>query len=162
MDTGSTIIGVVITVLCLLPFMLMSVNRKRKEKQLLNLFDQASKKQNCTITKHEHCGDFVIGIDENKKGLFFLNYLKTNTDVYFVDLTKIQLCKVVTISRIHKADDIVHQITDRLELKLTPFDKNSPEIKLEFFNSETNVQMYGELQAIEKWNTLVNVLLKTK
>lgn len=160
MDTGSTIIGAVITIACLLPFMIMSSNKKRREKQLLALLEQAAKQQNCTITKHEQCGDYVIAIDETKKGLFFLNHIKTNTNVQFVDLTKIQACKAATISRTQKLDGMIHQVIERLELKLTPIDKSKSEIKLEFFNSETNVQLYGELQSIEKWNSLVNVHLK--
>lgn len=52
--------------------------------------------------------------------------------------------------------------TGKLELSFLPIANDKPEIKLEFFHIDVSVQLYGELQSIEKWSKIINDRLNHK
>lgn len=51
---------------------------------------------------------------------------------------------------------------DRLNLNFFPVNSNQPDTVFEFYNADINYQLSGELQSIEKWNTLIKNMLKNK
>jgi len=162
MDLGSAIIGAVAIIICALPFVMMSRSRKKREKAFLQSLSKIATQNNCQINQHEIFGNFAIGIDETKNFVFFFRQVKDNEIEQLVDLSEIQSCKVINTSRNFKNKDGNQKVIDKLELSFTPTAKNKPEIKMEFFNADVNIQLYGELQSIEKWSKLINDRLKHK
>ena len=63
MDLGSVIIGAVLLAICAVPFLLMGQKRKKRDRQTLQLLFNRANQEKCTISQHEICGDFVIGIE---------------------------------------------------------------------------------------------------
>ncbi|MCB0427574.1 MAG: hypothetical protein KDD16_09755 [Mangrovimonas sp.] len=100
------------------------------------------------MTQHETCGNYIIGIDETKNFLFFQSNTQEETKQQIVDLSIIANCN---ISR----KNLKNQTVERLDLELTPTDKNKPKIVLEFYNVDLSYQSSGELESIEKWNKLI-------
>lgn len=162
MDLGSTIIGAIIIAICIVPFIIMSQNRKKRERKTLQLLINIANQQNCIISKHEICGDFIIGIDETKNFVFFFKQLKDKVVEQYINLAEIQSCKVKNTARTVIIKNYNHNVIDKLELNFIPFDKNKKETTLEFFNTENSLQIVGEFQSVEKWSKLINDSLKTK
>ncbi len=162
MELGSVLSGAFIMVVCALPFIMMSNNRKKKEKQLLQSLTDLAIQNNCRIDQHELLGNFVIGIDESKNFVFFYRQVKDKETTQAIDLDKIERCKVINTSRKVKHDGKSQEVLDKLELSFLPAAKDNPEIKLEFFNTDVNSQLYGELQSIERWSKFVNSRLLVK
>ena len=71
MDLGSALVGLIIIVICVVPFVIMSQGKKRTDNQKLASLEHVAKEQNCSISHHDICGDFVIGFDERRKHVFF-------------------------------------------------------------------------------------------
>jgi len=160
MNLGTIIIGIVCIVLCALPFVLTSRNKKKKEKQLLNALSDFAKQNNSEITKHEVNQYFAIGLDESKNTISFLRKTRDNNKFLFVDLTSIKKCEINNISKSLNNNE---KTIDKLNLNLSTFNKKEPNITLEFFNADLSFQLANEYDSIENWNTIINkILVKTK
>lgn len=162
MDSKSIIIGAIVIAVCILPFILMSINIKRRERKKISLFKNIVNENNCILSKYEICGDFVIGIDETRKYIFFNKQLKDNVLKEIINLHEIQHCKVKNGARVVTSKNGTYNVIDKLELIFNPLDKNKKEIVLEFFNVNNNTQLIDELQSIEKWSKIINDCIKSK
>lgn len=160
MDSGTLIIGIISIIGCVLPFVLLSRSKKKKEKQLLHLLTNIAERFNCKITRHEFYGELAIGLDESANFLFFLKDVKDMEAARHINLAEIQHCKIVNTGRTINNKEGSYQAIDRLDLSFVPFDKNKPNILLEFYNAEISLQLGGELRLIEKWEKIVNERLK--
>ncbi|QCX38308.1 hypothetical protein FF125_07630 [Aureibaculum algae] len=159
MDLGTTIIGGVSVAICAMPFVLTNRSKKKKVKQLLISLKNIAKEHNSEITQHDIFKYYAIGIDASKNSVSFILKTEEEEQSYFINLSTIKKCEIVKVgsSGAHSDKDI-----DKLDLKLSPVDKNKPDIMLEFYNAEVSYQLSDELQSIEKWNKTINNLLHSK
>ena len=152
MNLGTIIIGIICIALCAMPFILTSINKKKKQKKILNTLNDLAKRNNSTIIQHEICAYYAIGIDESKKTVSFILNNGDTTEEQFINLSKIKSCDIVNIKKpVNKKNEL-----SRLYLKLNPIDKNETHHNLEFFNTDVNYQIHNEIQSIENWNTTIN------
>lgn len=162
MDLGTAIIGAISIILCALPFVMIRRSRKKREKVFLQSLSEIASKNNSQITQNEIFGSFAIGIDEIKNFVFSYRSVDDNVSEQIIDLGEIQSCKVINTSKTFTNNDASQKVIGRLELSFIPTAKNKPEIRLEFFNTDVNPQLNGELQSIEKWAKHINELLNHK
>ena len=155
-DLGSAIVGAGTIVICAVPVIMMNRSIKKREKKFLQSLSEIATRNNCRINRHEIFGSFAIGIDESKNFVFFSRRTKDKEIDHTVNLGEIQKCQVINTSRTIKNKDVNQKVIDRLELSFSPFAKNKPEFKLEFFNADDSARLHGELQSIEKWSKLIN------
>jgi hypothetical protein len=162
MDWGTAISGLIAILLCVFPFVLMYYNMKKKENKMLQSLDVIVQQNNCKISQHEFCGDFVLGIDESRNFVFFFKQNREEAILKFVDLAEILKCQSIKKNRTlkHNKESVI--ITERVELCFIPLNKSKGEIIFELYDEETNMQMNGELQFVDKWSKLINDLLKKK
>lgn len=156
MDLGSLIIGAIIVLLCILPFILIQIrNNKRDKKKLLDLSNSA-KEHNCKITKHEFCGNYLIGIDEVNNFVFFHKIIKDQLIKQFVNLSSIEKSEIVKSTRTYIEKDGKAHVIEKLELAFIPNKKDNEVLLMEFYNENVSFQLNGELQSIERWSHLIN------
>lgn len=156
MDLGSLIIGAMILLLCILPFILLQIrNKKRENKKLLDLSNSA-KEHNCKITQHEFCGHYLIGIDEVNNFVFFHKIIKDQPIKQFVNLSTIEKSEIVTSTRTYTEKDGTAHVIEKLELAFVPNKKDTEVPPMEFYNEDVSFQLNGELQSIERWSLLIN------
>lgn len=158
----SAIIGAILLAIFIVPLLIMNYNRVRKENIKLQSLNEFALLHNCKISQHEFCGDFVIGLDENRKYVFFFKQKKEDIISQFVDLSGIHSCQVYKKTRTIecKNEDVV--IMERVELRFLPTNKSKVETRFELYDDETNMQLSGELQLTDKWSKQINILLKNK
>lgn len=162
MEFGTAIIGAIFIAICIVPFIVMSLNRKKKENQILKSLTNLAKQHNCQITQHDICRDFIIGIDEQKNFAFFYKNMDDSVVEQFVDLAEIQSCKAVDKTRPVNSKAANDNVIENLELSFMPIDKTKKVMSFGFYDSEVYIQLNGELQLVEKWAQLINKQLKAK
>lgn len=162
MDWGTTIVGLIMILICIVPFVIMYYNRVKKENKMLQSINEIAQQHNCKIGQHEFCGDYVMGIDENRNFVFFFKQKKEEAISQFVDLSEIQTCQMVKKTRNVKNDIGSLGFIERVELSFTPTNKNKGETTFELYDEEINMQLSGELQFVDKWTKQINDRLKNK
>ncbi|MEX2369845.1 MAG: hypothetical protein WD578_02475 [Bacteroidales bacterium] len=162
LELGSAIVGAVSIALVALPVVLIGSSKRKKEKHFKVLLSEFAAKHDCKLDFHEISGNLAIGMDTSRNFVFFCAETNEQVNEQIVDLGKIQNCKVIKTSSMVRNKEGNQQVIDRLELSFIPMAKAQPEIRLEFFNADVNLQLYGELQAAEKWSKLINGRLKGK
>jgi len=159
-DWGTAIVGVVSLLIFIVPLALINYNRKKKETQMLQSLNTWASQQKCGITHHELCGDFALGIDQNKKVVFFIKQKKDETIQQLINLESIHSCQAAIKSQSHKHEGGNYTTTERIDLCFVSKEKNKSETNLELYNRQTNSQLSGELQFVENWAKQINALIR--
>ena|SRR5690606_438004 len=162
MDLGTALIGAIFLAICMVPFIIMYYHRVKKENKIVQSLKNIAQQQNCNIDKYELCGDFALGVDENRGFVFFFKQKNDEAIHQFVNLSETQTCHIVKKTRNPKANNVNTLVIEQLELGFTPIKKNMEETRFELYNEEINTQLSGELQLAEKWAKEITERLKRK
>lgn len=156
MDTTSAIIGIIVLSLCILPFLVLSKNSRKKTKQTIGVLRIMATEHGTTIENFEIDNTFIIGMNPEQDKLFF--FKKTATENYkkVIDLNKFQACSLLKETRTIGEKNNYYTIIERLALTFNPTPTDKSENELEFYNSNKTIQLSGEFQAIEKWSKIIN------
>lgn len=158
MNVGSTLIGILSVLICIGPFLGIYVSRVRKQNKILRSLQESMLYLSSHIGQHEFCGDFLLGMDENKKYiLFYKTILNSDPIIKIVDLSTIFSCKVLKETKTVKTTRESMKYIEQIELLLLSSDKK--ETRLALFSEEKNTQLNGELQCAEKWAQLITELI---
>lgn len=155
MDTSTIIIGLIMVALCALPFILSNTNRKSSDQTIKKAIFELAHKNNTSILQNDFWFKTAIGINTANHQLFFYRKAKNLETSEIIDLTNYKKCSVI------KLNDNSNHI-DVLQLVLTPISSKNKEIILDFYNSEFNPQLNGEVQLIEKWSKIINETIFSK
>lgn len=161
MDLGSTIIGAISIAICTIPFGMMYYKRVKREKIRMLVLKRLAAENNCEIGWNEFCGDFVMGIDENKKFVFFLKQISGDEIAEVVDLSKVLNCQVIKKMRTVESGFESVELTESLALLFISNGKLLNDTSFELFNERVNFRLTGEIQFAEAVNTRLNELLKS-
>lgn len=148
MDLGITIIGIIIILTCILPFILNSIKKRKQHKKVIDNLSNIAKMNDATIEINEIWNQSAIGIDAKKKILFYSEKAEDDTTFKVLNLCEVQKCSVV------KFQD-KHQSLQRLDLTFDFFDKNKSEKSIAFYNENVTTSLVNELELIEKWNGII-------
>jgi hypothetical protein len=159
MELGIAAIGIASVALCAMPFVLTNRSRKTKEKQVIASLKDVANQHNCEISEYEIFGHYAIGVDQTKQHVFFISKTGEINSQQYVDLSTIKTCEIANIGKSYARKE---KIIDRLNLNFFPVDSTKLETVFEFYNADINYQLSGELQSIEKWNSLIKTMLKNK
>tara|TARA_R110002051_G_scaffold91370_2_gene160701 strand:- start:20849 stop:21328 length:480 start_codon:yes stop_codon:yes gene_type:complete len=158
MELGIVAIGLASVALCAMPFVVTNRSRKTKEKQMKSSLNDIANKHNCQINEYEIFGHYAIGVDANKKFVFFISKSGEVLNQQYADLSSIKTSEIANIGKSYARKE---KITERLLLNLFPKKTNESDTVFEFYDVEVNYQLSGEFQSIEKWNRTINYLLKS-
>ena len=147
MDSTSLTIGIILVIICVLPFILFSVsNSKKRKKRIQNLVKKA-KESNATIQEKDDWNQSIIGIDKTNKMLFFSKKSEEFDKFITINISELLKCRIERTENNHK-------VLEKLELELTFASK--PTVVLEFFNKNESRLILNEIEIIQKWQTLLN------
>ena len=147
MDSTSLTIGIILLIICVLPFILFSViNTKKRKKRIENLILKA-KENNATIQEKDDWNQSIIGIDKTNKMLFFSKKSEEFDKFISINISELLKCRIERTENKNK-------VLEKLELELTFASK--PTVVLEFFNKDETRLILNEIEIIQKWQTLLN------
>ena len=169
MDSGTILTGGIIIFFCMILFVLINRNKRKKEKRFLQPLNGLAEKHRCKISQYEIWNNSIIGIDHLTNQVFFIKRITDEETFQHIKLAEIQKCRVSEVGRtVALASRTVGisgmgvKVIDRVELVFVNHDKNKPDLIAEFYNKETgNLNLTGELQLAEKWCKIVNDKIKT-
>lgn len=160
MDFTTLIIGLVVIAVCAVPVVLLSNTNKKQGAKLLKRMQKEVTKTHCQLTRHDLCGDFMIGMDEPIRKLFFLKQLKYDTIFQVLDLNDMSQCKVTLVDRSIGKKSSDTRVTERIELQLTPKDKSKSVVSLLLYEANDNPVIGDELLIANKWAERIQYFLK--
>jgi hypothetical protein len=157
MDLGTIIITLIFIAIVTAPFLITGYSRKRVKKYLFGRITEMAESEDCTISQHEFCSDFVIGLDGMANHLFFYKKVENLEFTKSVNLRKFKSCNLISTNRNITDKKKKLYVVDKLELSFYPVEKGTPEISIELYNDEYDrLTLTGELQVAEKWKKLLN------
>jgi len=157
MDVGLTIIVVILLAVCIVPFIIMGRNSKKKEKQILQSLHDLARKFNYTLSQFDLWNNAAIGADEGMNMIFFTKKNKAMEANESILLDAVQRCRIINSSRGVSKQGGHTQVIDKLELAFTYHDKTKAETILNIFDVDgDSLTVTKELYMAEKWNRLVN------
>jgi hypothetical protein len=161
MDSGSTMIGVWIIVLTILPFIIAYFFKKMKEKKLQKNFLSLAEKEKVVISQKDFWKKcYSIGIDTDSKKLLYFNKRLDKERGTLIDLSQIEKCRVVHTDKHLKSQNGNSNLTNKLELVFTFNNSGIPEKSLEFYNNPEFMPTVDDFSHIENWLNIVNSNLK--
>ncbi|MBK8955240.1 MAG: hypothetical protein IPM34_06760 [Saprospiraceae bacterium] len=156
MDFNSILIAVLLVSIILLPFLLSRRSRKKREKKFKLQIEELAGQFHCELHTSEICGDYIIGYDERKKFIFFVNLKDLEYQKQAVNLADVADCKIIKSFREASTGNPGFKVPVRLELTFIPKQKGLEEIRFEFYNFDRSPQLSGELQSIEHWASFLH------
>lgn len=161
MDNQSTVIGLGIIALTILPFIIFYFIKKMKQMKFMRDFIKLSESEKLSISQKDMWkNSYAIGIDTNSKKLFYFNKLKDKDRGTLIDLAEVERCRIVSIDRTVKNQNGYTGPSNRLELVFTYKNSSIPEKSLEFYDRAEFMPSADECSHIESWLNTVNSNLK--
>lgn len=152
MDLGTTIVGAVLLVICIAPFILVRKRQITKKNEKLKILNNLSQEYNCNIEEYEFCNDFVLGIDKSKSFLFFHKQSQEKNHNQIIDLQTIKECNIIKKTR---------SINDKtIALIELSFIKKNETTSIVIYDEKTDLLINNELLVANKWSLIINTNLK--
>ncbi|KVV13142.1 hypothetical protein [Flavobacterium sp. TAB 87] len=155
MDLNSAIIGIVLIIISVLPFIILRNNRKKRTKETIQQLTQLANDQQSTIHDYEIGTNFIIGIDNEKKSVFFIQKIGKKENSKVINLNDFHTFTLIKNERTIGDKKNNYTVIERLALTFAPASASTLDHELEFYDSNKTVQPSGELQSIEKWAQLI-------
>lgn len=159
MDLQTAILAAATIVVSLSPFFIYSFVTKQKAKNLLAKLQDVAHSAGSSIQDYEPCGNFIIGIDNQKKMLFFLRKVPENQKPQVINLDKVLQCKKIHEARTVSDGSSQYTSVERIGLHFVFRDPSVLDIQLELFKIDVDIKPTGELQCMEKWHDIVKSML---
>lgn len=152
MDLSTTIIGVAILVLCLVPLALANNKKKKRQQQLLQALMGLAESHYCKITQYDLWQNTAIGIDENAGCIFFVKKSDGANSLEKVHLAAIR--------EAYSKGDPDPGAAEKLELVLVHAGAKELDVVLEFYNPEVAMQINDEWILIKKWQDIIQQAIR--
>jgi hypothetical protein len=157
MELGTTIVGIFILLICILPFLMVSVSSKRKKKNKLQALLNYAQVNNAQITLHEIWANTAIGLDHVHNKLFYITQINDQKVFQMLDLSEIESCKIVNISNTFKGKSSSYNVIEKLDLVLNYLDHKKGSVELNIYDiNHQNLSITNELSIAEKWSKIIN------
>lgn len=160
---GTTIIGLVITMICALPIILWSLNNYKKKKKKLEILKNLTKEHNCKVGQFDLTNKTLIASDKSLQYIFHIKWVDDKTSIQAVDMNGVKGCEVNKFSKKSSSKKSSSGAIEKIELILKHLDANKSDIALEFYNIVYDGENIGdELLLAEKWCDSINSKIVSK
>jgi hypothetical protein len=163
MDKASTIIGIVIVTMTVLPFLIYNIFKNMKKMKFRKNFMEFSEKSNLKLSKHDIWKNrYAIGIDSDSKRLLYYNIKENKPGATLIELSEVQKCRVVSTDRHVKSQNTINDKTNRLELIITYNNSGVPENILEFYKNPEFMPGTEDFAHADTWLSIINSNLENR
>jgi len=158
MELGTAIVGIIVALICIVPFVILNINKKKREKHIFNILSNLAEENKTKTGQFEIWGNSSIGLDLNSQYILFSRQIKDIHITEVLKLSDIERSKVLKTTRSVSINEGSPQtVIDKVEIVFDFIDNKKSNIVLEFYNSKTDrLTLAGELLLAEKWSNLIN------
>ena len=157
MDLESSIILLIMLLLCVIPIMIINKIKRTKERQFLQMLFDLAAKSSCKISDYDKWDQTAIGIDSVAHKLFFIRKTSETETTKEVILTEMKKCRFIDTNRVVNNGTSSRKITEKLELAFTEWDHQKPEQILELYNANyDSLELRDEIKLAGKWLAIAN------
>ncbi|HCM76162.1 MAG TPA: hypothetical protein DIS90_07255 [Cytophagales bacterium] len=161
MHLGTTITGVLLLAVCVLPLVIANKRGIKRVKAFLDKLHDLANRHKGKINEHEVWNGTAIGIDKEAMKLFFIRTYGENLEEKVVNLAEVQQVRVSNKSRTIKSSDGDIKMIERLDLVFSFIDKSKPEVMMEFYdNHRDNLTVDGEFQSVTRWHKVASEMVE--
>ncbi len=158
-DLTTAFIGLGMVALCILPIVYFHLAQKSKKKKFVKSFLSHAQEQQLIVSPYDVWGIYhAIGLDAKAHKLLYYKDGAVQEQKVLVNLQDVAKCRVNNVKVALNKD----QVIDRLDLVFTFHNARTPEKALSFYSKEEGTSLFGELQLIEKWKTIVSSNLEAR
>lgn len=154
MEFSSTLVGIIITVVMLVPVVFLIMSATGNDKKVIKSVKQLSETNGITLKTIEVIGNCVIGVDEVSKKLVFTSKSNPSADFKIINMEDVKDCRAKIIKQTDKTLDWVGlEIMEKAGKREIPFynEHNENEIAKDPFVC---------LQDAKRWESTLRPLLK--
>ncbi len=154
MEFSSTLVGIIITLLMLVPVAFLIMSSSGKDKKVKKSVSQLSKSNGINLKTIDVIGNCVIGVDETSKKLIYTSKRNLSADFKIINMEDVKDCRAKSIKQTDKTLDWVG-----LE-----FVGKTGKLEIPFYNehddNELSNDAYVCLQDAKRWENALRPLLK--
>lgn len=127
----------------------------KKKEQKMNLLRSFATKGNCTLNQVEEMNNYLLGLDMDKKILFYADLTKNNFQQ--ISLNQLKKSSVKETARVLEPEQGGQKVIEKVDLQLHSIVAQTAPIYWNFFNIDNGkLQLSGEHQFLEKWVSIIN------
>lgn len=157
MDIGTTLVGLIVVLLFVLPIILIAKSANGGEKQLIDELNKIAAVQHSKIAHFDVLKNAVIGMDNEKYQLFFVKKKQGEIQNSTIDLKEIKKCQVVSSSKGTKSKSGTYKEIEKIGLQFTYLIPTRSINTFEFYDVHSdNGPLNGELQLANKWEKKIS------
>lgn len=154
MEFNATLVGVIITVLMLVPVVFLIMNSSGKDNKVKKSISQFSQNNGINLKTIDVIGNCVIGMDAISKKLVYTSKRNPSEDFKIINLEDVKDCRAKSIKQTEKTLDWVG-----LELV-----EKTGRREIAFYNEHDENELSKDgfvcLQDAKRWEDLIRPLLK--
>ncbi len=156
MDISTTIIGLILLALFVLPVFYAVKKSTASNNQILNRFRVEAAKHGMTLSTLDIWNDTVIGVDQISRKFLYLKADEKHPKMIMVDLNEVKKCETSEVSRNKKsANGGKEKVIESIHLAFTFQDLKKSGVNLEIYDASHDLGLDGEVQLAEKWVALL-------
>ena len=155
MDLSTTIIGLLILALFMLPVILISRAGKSKGKKAeKELFSESSKNE-LIISEKALWDEQAIGIDTAKNKIIYLDWSGPERTDYIFELKDVKTFESEPSPEERNKTDFSYKRVERLGLRFCFKDSARKDVKITFYIAGTGQQINDQVKLFEKWSKII-------
>ena len=154
MKISMSVMIILTTLFCVIPFISFMIIGKNNSKKREKLFKDAIKGESLTPNIKEQWNHNFIGLDKSQNIIIFLKLINQEVTIFKIDLKQLISCQINRKTREFKTDKKMETELQSLDLELTTISNGEP-IILNFYNIEEGFSEDLELKRAEKWQSLI-------
>ncbi|SRX52805.1 hypothetical protein [Aequorivita sp. CIP111184] len=154
MEFSSTLVGIIITVVMLVPVIFLIMNSSGTDSKVKKSVTKLSQSNGINLKTIDVIGNCVIGIDEVSKKLVYTSKRNPSADLKIVNMEDVKDCRVKSIKQTDKTLDWVGiELVEKTGRRQIPFYNEHDE-------NELSNDPFVCLQDAKRWENTLRPLLK--
>lgn len=160
MDLTTLLIGVAALAIFIVPVLMIQVANRRRDKRRIKAFKQLAAQNGLTLTKYDTWGESCIGVDEEKKKVYFSTGSNGQASSTLVNLSDVQTCSVSSDGKSLKTKEYNSALTERVSLDFWNGNGKQPEKSFLFFDKSIDSTLTDELLLAQKWEKIISDIIR--
>ena len=159
---GHILFGTAIIVACIIPFILLSINKKRKDRKMAGIFLDMVSEINLKPGQFEVSGNIIMGMNDEISHFFFYKEREGKSEKQVVALTEFVQCSVQKTGSSQGSTSSLSAPFQTVSLHFVPGDGGASDIQVNVFELAKDLQLNDELKLAEKWSQKVQSVMQKK